>query len=161
MLIITCPFWEWSSSVLQQISFHLSDTELRDTPTQTGEIFMDICGTGVIFLSRSYFWGNHPQFSVRGKNPKFYDGPMDTFCFISLILRTSGHNNRFSLTQVLVFWGTLSNFLQGMGQKTSIPAKFSSTFGIGGFLLQTWQKYGKSKTVGFITDYLTIFTPNL
>jgi len=59
--------------------FHLSEPNLRDAPTQTGKIVMDICGIGVFFLSRSYFCGNAPQFYVGGKNPKFYNGPMGFF----------------------------------------------------------------------------------
>ena len=57
----------------------------------------------------------------------------------------------------LGFWGTLPNFLQE-AKITLFSAEFSTTFGIGDLLLQNWEKYGKSKTIGFITDYLTIFT---
>ena len=43
------------------------------------------------------------------------------------------------------------------GQKS----QFWARFGIGGLPFNNWEKYGHSKTMGFINDYLTIFTPNL
>jgi len=79
LTIVTRPFWERSSSVLQQIFFYLLEANLRDAPTQTGEIVMDISGIGVIFLSSSYVCGNAPQFFVRGKNPKLYNGAYGFF----------------------------------------------------------------------------------
>jgi len=32
--------------------FYLSEPNIRDVPMQTGKIVMDVCGTGVIFISR-------------------------------------------------------------------------------------------------------------
>jgi len=46
------------------------------------------------------------------------------------------------------------------GPKTSIFGKNLTKFEIGGFIPQLG-KYGKSKTVLFVIEYLTIFTPNL
>ena len=48
-----------------------------------------------------------------------------------------------------------------VGQKLQFQAKFSTMFLNGGLLFLSNKEYGKSKTIGFITDYLTIFTPNL
>jgi len=53
----------------------------------------------------------------------------------------------------LGFWGSSIS----KGQKTAILGKIFE------LVLSWWlhrKEYGKSKTIGFITDYLTIFTPN-
>jgi len=51
--------------------FYLSVPSVREAPMQTGEIVMDICGIGGIFLSRSYFLGNAPA-----KTQNFIIGPV-------------------------------------------------------------------------------------
>jgi len=112
--------------------FHLSEPNLRDAPTQTGKIVMDICGIGVFFLSRSYFWGNAPQFFVKAKTRNFTMGPVGTFCFVFLIFRNPPMEIRenywgymshggFSLTHVLVFGRPSPIFTRG--KKNSISGK--------------------------------------
>jgi len=59
IFFITRPFWEWSSSVLQQIFLSFSAKCPRRAYAD-GKFFMDIWGIGGIFLSRSYFLGNAP-----------------------------------------------------------------------------------------------------
>jgi len=89
--------------------------------------------------------------------------PMGTFCFVFLILRNPpteiGQIIKIYVTQCVLTNARLG-FLQG-GQKPQFSATISTTFGIGGLLLQNWEEYGKSKIIGFIIDYLTIFTSNL
>jgi len=64
----------------------------------------------------------------------------------------------FSLMHVL-FCGRRSPVFTEAKQR-QYWAKFLTRFGIAG-LFHNWEEYGQSKTIGFITDYLTIFTPNL
>jgi len=66
-------------------------------------------------------------------------------------------HGQFSLIHVLVIGGPSSGFYRG---KLQFWAKLSTRFGIGGLLFHNWEEYGKSKTMWFINDYLTIFTPN-
>jgi len=59
----------------------------------------------------------------------------------------------------LGFWEILPNFYRG--KKPHFSAKFSTRLEIGGLLFHNWEKYEKSKTTGFINDYLTMSTLNL
>ena len=73
--------------------------------------------------------------------------PIGTFCFVFLILRNPpteiGQFIKVYVTQWVLtnerlgFWGTLPSFLQGGGQKTRFSATISTTFEIGGLVLQT------------------------
>jgi len=85
---------------------------------------MDICGIGVIFLSRSYFWGNAPQFFVGDKNPKLYNGAYRHFLLCFLNCQKPANGDRGNILGIYVaqlvlanahlgFWGTLPIFLQG------------------------------------------------
>jgi len=61
---------------------------LRHAPTQTGEIVMNICGIGIIFINRSYFWSNPSQFFVGGKQTRnFTMGPMGFWATVCKTVR--------------------------------------------------------------------------
>ena len=133
------------------------------------EIVIYLCIVGAGLMGRSYFRQNHHPIFPEAKKRKFYNGANRHFliCFLNSEKPANGGRAKqiiamshigFSLMQVLVL-GDPPQFLQG--QKLQFSATFSTTFGIGGLLLQNWEKYWKSKTAGFISDYLTIFTPNL
>jgi len=92
---------------------------------------------------------------------------MGTFCFVFLILRNPPMEIReivgIYVVWVVVclgFWGSLPSFFTP-GKKLQFWAKLLTRFSHGGLLFLSGKKYENSKRIGFVTGYLTIFTPNL
>jgi len=96
--------------------------------------------------------------------------PMDTFCFVTLNLRNPSmeigqiiriYVAHWVLTNAcLSFWTTFPNFYKGQ-KKLNIRQNFRQHSELAAYYSKTGRNIKKSKTIRFIADYLTIFTPNL
>ena len=134
-----------------------------------GSVFGPPCimWSGCQFNKQILVWaGPSPIFSG-AKKRTFYNSANGNFGFVFLILR----NLLIEIGEIVgicVLRVTLPNarlVLEGpsqfymVGQKLQFWAKCSTRFSNGCLLFHNWVEYGKSKTKGFIVDYLTTFIP--
>ena len=121
---------------------------------------------GLVWQAGLSFGRTLPHFfQRRKKTKKNFTMPMGTFCFFFLSSQKPANGDRgnywgymlhsgFSLTHVLVLGERFPILYRG--KKTKISRKIFDNVRNWWLTTPEWAKYGQCKTIGFITDYLTI-----